>query len=323
MRMENTALLKLFSLTVIVAVLCGCGGNKNDGTTPTQVVAKVNGSEISVHQVNALMGSRQFPSTDAADQARLQALNKLIEQQLAYDQALERKLDRTPDVVMAIESMKREIVARAYLEQVLSGLSEPSKDEIRDYYRSNPALFSNRKIYTLQELAVEPKAEILDELKAKAASGATLEEIAEWLKSQNVEFRSNAVSRAAEQIGLELLPQVAQLKDGEMTVFQGPKNYLVVRVAASKLKPIGEQDAQARISQFLRNKRAREMVAQEIRRLKEEATIEYVGEIKPADAGAQSNQQETTSVKMTGPAVTAVNVVDAELNIGQELKGFK
>ena len=56
-------------------------------------------------------------------------------------------------MVAAIEAAKREIIARAHLEQLLSTLPKVTDQEIKDYYASNKALFAERRIYNIEELS--------------------------------------------------------------------------------------------------------------------------------------------------------------------------
>ncbi|AZZ92499.1 peptidyl-prolyl cis-trans isomerase, EpsD family [Hahella sp. KA22] len=278
MFLHRTSYPKFVFLTALTGSLAGCGG-AGEATDATQVVAKVNGSEISIHQLNAIL-AKQPSQGVSSDTARAQALDELVEQQVAYDKAVELKLDRSPDVVMAIESMKKSIIARAYLQQVIGALSQPSQEDIHQYYAEHPALFAERKLYSLQEVAIEPRRELLAPLNEKVNSAEQLEDIVSWLKSEGVQYRVNAANRSAEQIGLELLTQVARLEDGAMTLFQGPNNYLVVRVTASQQRPVSEEDAKPRITQYLHNLKVQKTVTEEVERLKNSAAIEYVGDFK-------------------------------------------
>ena len=292
--------LKLSSLAVAIAIaLSGCGDGK-EKKAATQVAAKVNSSEISVHQINAVLAKAQGIPPEAADRARQEILDKLIDQQLIFDQAVEKRLDRNPEVMMAIEAAKREIVARAYLDQVIAALPKPTDDEIRKYYADNPDLFSRRRVYSLQEITVEPKREILDELKQMVATGKPLDDIANWLKEKGVRFQAGGGTRAAEQIPLDILPKLAQLKDGQAGVIEGSKSILVVRVASSQAVPVDEAEAKPRIQQFLYNQRVQQAAGDEIRKLKSAAKIEFQGEFASAAGEGAKPASPTPQAAPTG-----------------------
>lgn len=302
--------VKYAVLAAAMAVGLGACGDKGDAKKPaTQVAAKVNSSEISVHQINAVLAKAQGIPPESAAAVRKEILDKLVDQQLAYDQAVEKKLDRNPDVMMAIESAKREIVARAYLEQLVAGAAKPSDDDAKKYYAENPYLFANRRVYNIQEITLEPNPEILAELKQMAAAGKPIEDIAGFLKAKSVKFRGGAATRPAEQIPFEVLPKLAALKDGQSIVIEAPQNYLLMRVAASQAQPVDEATATPRIKQFLQNQAAQKLAKDEMARLKAAAKIEFMGEfaanatpatpIKPAEAAAPA----TPAAPVAPPAV--------------------
>lgn len=270
--------MKLSSLLIALLVaLAGCGGDK-DKKSATQVAAKVNSSEISVHQVNAVLSKLQGIPPEAAAAVRKEVLGKLIDQQLAFDQAVEKKLDRNPEVMTAIESAKREIISRAYLDQVVGALPKFTDDEVKSYYASNPALFSQRRVYNLQELTVEGKSEILPELRQLVSSGKSMDEIVNWLKAKDVKYKAAAAPKPAEQISLDVLPKLLDLKDGQTRLLEGQQNYLILHLLASQSAPVDEVAAKPRILQFLNNQRAKKTVEEEIQRLKAAAKIEYLGD---------------------------------------------
>lgn len=279
MKVNAIHTVKYIVLASAIAIGLPACGDKGDGKKPaTQVAAKVNDSEISVHQINAVLAKAQGISPELAGAVRKDILSKLIDQQLAYDQAIAKKLDRNPEVMMAIESAKREIIARAYLEQMAAGLAKPTDDEAKNYFVENPNLFSNRRIFNIQEITLEPKAEVLDQLKQLVAAGKPMEEIAAFLKGKSVQFEGGAATRAAEQIPFDVLPQLAALKDGQAIVIEAPQNYTVMRVVASQAVPVDEAAARPRIQKFLQNQRTQKLVQDEMARLKGAAKVEYKGE---------------------------------------------
>ena len=70
--------------------------------------ARVNGAEITVHQINQLLSRVPGVTEEAAPKLRQEVLTKLIDQQLAVEQALGKKLDRQPEVMAALEASKRD-----------------------------------------------------------------------------------------------------------------------------------------------------------------------------------------------------------------------
>lgn len=269
---------------LLAAGLSSCG--RDDKPKTTQVAAKVNGEEISVHQINSLLAKTPNLTPEAAEKVRSEVLEKLIDQGLMYAQARSKKLDRTPEVVAAIEAAKREIIARAHLEQLLSTLPKVTEQEVKDYYASNKPLFAERRIYTLEELSVDANPEILPKLKEMVDS-KSLDELAAALNALGAQARKGAATRAAEQIGLDLLPQLAQVKDGDKALIIGNKNYLVVHVLSSKSEPISAEQAAPKIAQFLQTQRVQKAAADETKRLRGAAIVEYQGDFaKPAAAAA-------------------------------------
>ena len=302
-----------FTLTVLALTLtlglAACG-SKDDKAPATQVAAKVNSEEISVHQINFVLSrsGAGAATPEQAAQLRREILEKLIDQQLAVDQAVDKKLARSPDVVMAIEAARREILSRAYFEQITAALSKPTPEEIKKYYTDHPALFSERRIFNIQEIVVPTAAKVGAQLREMISAGKPMEEIANWLKSKDIKFSGGGATRPAEQIPLELLPKVHALKDGQGLVIDGPVNVTVMRVVASQSAPFPEAAALPRVQQFLANQRASEAVAAELKQLKGKAKITYQGEFAasapaaPAPAAPAAVKPDATSTIEKGVA---------------------
>ena len=125
-----------------------------------------------------------------------------------------------------------------------------------------------------------------------------MQEIAEWLQTQGVGVVPNRGVRAAEQLPLEILPKVHAMKDGEIQLFDaGGVRFQVVRVVATKAEPVTEATAAVRIQQFLFNRRSGEAIANELKQLKAQAKIEYVGEFAGGAAAAQAKAKAQAEAK--------------------------
>lgn len=270
----------------VAAALVGCGGGGGDKPA-SQVAAKVNSEEISVHQINFVLQRQPGIRPEAAEAAGKQVLERLIDQELAVQKAQELKLERDPNVLMAIEAARREILARAYADRVAQAAARPTSQEVSAYYEKNPALFKERRIYQLQELLVEVPADRVDAVTAALRSAGTAAAMAEWLRKNDIRFAGNQAVRSAEQLPLSELDSLAELKDGQSLIKRTPQGLQVVVLAGSRSEPVDQTRATPAIEQFLTNDRKRELVEKERLALRQAAKIEYVGRFAAAEGAAQ------------------------------------
>jgi len=290
----NNRLLFLSGLIGMAIALSACG--RADGQkAASQVAAKVNGGEITVHQINSASAGNQIPS-EQAKQAAAQTLERIIDQELLVQRALKDKLDRDPQGMQAIEDAKRQILARAYIERVVAGSSTESREEIRKFYQENPTLFERRRIYRVHELVVVAPREKLDALKAATAAAKSLQDVAGWLKSQKLAFQVAMSNRPAEQIPLEILPQVSEMREGQIAVIPTSRGASVVQLLQGQEASLSEQQAIPIIEQYLHSRKQLALAQAEVRKLREQARIEYVGEFEAPRAQPASSTTPSGSV---------------------------
>ena len=260
----------------VAVLLTGCGDGKK-ADKASQTAAKVNKEEITVHQINFVLQRQQGLKPEQAEAAGKQVLERLIEQELAVQKAQDLKLDRDPRVVQQIEAAKREIIARAYVDRVGESVSKPTAEEIAKYYNDKPALFKDRRIYTLQEVVIEAKPEQFEQIREKLKAAKNLNEFAEYLKANDFRFAGNQAVRAAEQLPLASLDAIARMQDGQSVLSPNPNGLTVLFLAGSRSQPVDEARARPAIEAFLTNQRKAELVQKDIKGLRDAAKVEYVG----------------------------------------------
>ena len=315
MRFVRSAPFALAIAAVLVLSACGGGGEGGDDKKATQVAAKVNNDEITVHQINSALPRMNNPSEAQVKAATKQALERLIDQQLLIQKAMEGKLDRDPQVMTAIENARREILARAYVERVMANAAQAEPAKIKEFYDQHPELFSQRRVYRLQEVALQVKGPELDKLKQALPPMKSLQEVVEYAKANNIRATTNASVRAAEQLPMEFAKRISTLKDGEVVAVPGANGVAVIQIAASQVQPLDEEKAKPFIQQFMQNKARMELAQAELKNLRGAAKIEYVGDFASASAepaaaepaaGSQSMEQQATQqpVPATGTGTT-------------------
>jgi len=298
MKMNHQKFIMPLLLPLLVLGLVGC--DKKESQQPaSQVAAKVNSGEISVHQLNYVLARTTRNSANSPENTsriRQEVLDRLVDQELVVEQAVNKKLDRSPEVLMALDNARREILARAYLEQITAATPKPTVEEAKTYYSEHPQLFAERRIYNIQEIVLPSSAGVADELRQMLDSGKPMEDIAKWLKGREIKFAAGSATRSAEQIPLEFLPKIHPLKPGQGLLIQGPQSITLMRIAAAQTAPITEAAALPRIQQFLGNQRAAEAARGEIKALKAKAKITYMGEFAAPDKNASGGEHSVSSV---------------------------
>lgn len=287
-----SSLSKLMLLVFALAGLVGCGDKHaaDDDKAKTQVVAKVNGDEISVHQLNLQMSRvGQVPEAQVKEVSQ-QVLERLVDQQLLLQQALSAKLDRDPKVLQALEAARTEILTQAYMDQQLATAKKPTEQEIAEFYAKHPELFEKRRLFRLQEIAVAAGRDKVAEIEAGVRAAKDLNAIGEWLKSKSYQFSASGNVRAAEQLPLELLPRLQQMKDGEIVMIPTDRSINIVMLVASQEQPVDQAKAKPMIEQYFLNQAKGDIAKKELAKLRKDAKIEFVGafsDMKPRTAAAQ------------------------------------
>ena len=290
--------------------LSGCGGD--DKPKATQVAAKVNGDEVTVHQINQAMQRLGAVPEGQAERAQKQILDRLVDQQLLVQQAVESKLDREPRVVQAIEAARRQILAQAYLERTGSSVAKPTAEQVNEFYDKHPELFQERRVYRFVQMAIAAPPEKQDairvklqELDAQPDKSKILSQLADWLKGQGLQFRTTQTTQAAEQLPMEMVTRYHKMNIGDLSFSGGPDGAFVAQLVASQSQPLTKEQATPFIEQFLQNREKLRLSEEEMKRLRAAAKIEYVGDfakMKSEPAPAAAPAQPAAPAEPPAPA---------------------
>ena len=305
-------LKKLALPLVIVALMAGCG-DKKDGAAkeekPTQVAAKVNGTELTVSQVNFALQRIPNLDKDQSKAASLQVVRNLVDQEVLAQKAQSEKLDRDPAVVQALDAARRQIMAEAYMSRKLGTPAEPTDAEVTDYFNKHPELFTKRKIYRLQEIAIKAPKEKQEAIRKQLAESKTLNDFGAWLKAEKYPVQASQGVKPAEQLPQALLPKLAEMPDGQAMVVNTPDGLLVIVLADSQVQPVTLEQAKPAIARLLQNEARQKAAKAELDSLKAAAKIEYVGEFADAgkEAAAPAEQPAAPAANAAAPAAPAAD----------------
>ncbi len=255
-------------------------------TDPTQIVARMGESEISVHQLNALL--RRTPEQPGVDPRDIQqkSLRLLIDQQLAADQAVKEKLNRTPDAVLTLEGARLQTLAQLYAVNFIRSQPPPAPSEVQRYYREHPELFAERRDYGLLMLTVsEPDAALAQRLRDAAAAGKAPDALSAQLTVEGKPFTLALTQLKADEISLPLAAVLAKREVGAVAIDDASEGQLsLLQVKSIKAAPRTSEQAQASIQQFLSAQNIKAALPRQIERLFQTASIQYFGDFAPPAA---------------------------------------
>jgi peptidyl-prolyl cis-trans isomerase C len=283
----NTSAPRMRLLPALVALLCavvisGCG---NKDAKPGQALVKVGGDEVTVHQFND-----ELARMDGANESvRKQVLEGLIDRQLLQAEAARNKLDRGPEVMQAIERARAQILAQAYLKNLFANMTKPAGAEIQAYFNENPALFTKRKVFDMNELLVDSK-EVNANLQAAMDTVKSIEDLIAWLEARNIQFGRRQTTRTTADVPLEMATKLQTMQKGQSIIVKQGERSLLMFINDVKDSPVEFAVAEKQIEQFLINKKREDAKRSEIARLRAAAKIEYLNQ--PAQAGEGSKTRE-------------------------------
>lgn len=270
------------SIGLLVAsslALAACGGAKGDSAPTGQVVATLNGEEITVADVQAEIGD-SAQSGNAAAQS--QALQRIVARKLLAAEAKRRELDTTPLGSILKKRAEEDALAQLLSRKVMEGAPQVSASEIDEFLRTYPASITQRRIVNVDSLLVpQIPQDVLEQLK----SLNTLEAAQNLLNSRKVKYqKSGSVVDT-----LTLDPAfAAKLVDTEgRDIFIVPEGTAaqVGQVTSSRLEPLAGDDARNSARALLVRKRNTELVSQTLARIVQEGQKQV--KLNPAYQGKQ------------------------------------
>jgi EpsD family peptidyl-prolyl cis-trans isomerase len=143
-------------------VLLGCSKKIEEKTEApkSQVVARIGDEVVTTQELDNEFRLSNVPTERRKDPAAIkQVLGNIVTRKYLVRQALDKKLDREPTVLLDILRARELVLANAVASRDLSEkFAAISKADIDKYVASNPLKFANRHIMTADQIIVPASA---------------------------------------------------------------------------------------------------------------------------------------------------------------------
>ncbi len=277
--------LRRIGLVATVALgvaLAGCSKKPTD-----QVVAIVNGEEISLPELNAELGNAQVPAGVDKKMVQQQLLQRLVDRRLLAQAAKEQGLDRDPAFIVEQRRVNESLLVEKLAKRTNDTIPVPTAADIDKFIAGNPSLFAGRQLYSVDQIAFATPA---DASRLKALEPAkTMAEVTAVLQQLGIQFQraNRAVDSAT--VPPEQMQKILSLPKGEPFVVPSNGQVTVNVIVGNKAEPLPDTQARAMAVRALRSQSLAKLGEARLKEARAKAKVEYqTGFAPPAKPGEPS-----------------------------------
>lgn len=281
--------MKAIQKSVILAalLLAACGGK---GDAPSgQVVATVDGQEVTLAELRAEMGSETGDTV-----AQAQALERIIARKLLAAEARKQKLDSTPLAAIVKSQAEETALAQLLARKITDGVPRVSDGEIDEFLRSFPTSVTDRRLLSVEQFFVPNlPAPVLEEIKKVK----TMEAAQAILDANKVVYRRTVTNIDTVTLDPGFAQQLVSTEGNDIFVMPNGATAEIGRIVSSRTEPITGEQARAAARTIMMRQRSGEMVNNALSRVIAEGRRKVqinpqfeakAAPAKPADATKQA-----------------------------------
>lgn len=127
---------------------------------------------------------------------------------------------------------------------------------ISAYYDANPALFAQRKLYRLQEIAIKTSEKQEQKVINYYRKIKVLNDMKTWLDNNNINYHIGVDIMPAEQVPADLLKTLSSTSSGQTFIVELEKGISIMQVTGIELSPRSLDDATQDIAFFLKHQKS-------------------------------------------------------------------
>lgn len=289
----------------IVLLVCGCSSEDKASDGTSQVVATVDGTELTAAQFDTRM--RQLPpGADPRNPVvERQVLRSFIDEVLLAKTAEDAGYAKRPAIARQLEQARNSILAREYLAQT-APIGVVDSREAQAYYDSHAYMYAGRRAYRLIDLSIgsgTPGAQLV--IAAMTNPSASIDTVAATAKAQGVQLRPQAGAATSDQLPEQLGRGLASRAVGDSVTYNLMGQQHFTRIEAINDAPVTFEQVEGEIADRVKSARSDKAIAKKIDDLRKAAKISLgglgqkimAGTAKPTNRPAPS--QTTPNQKKT------------------------
>lgn len=255
-------------LTLASLVLSGCE-KKAEG----QVVAIVNGDEITQGEVNEELKGAPIPP--GADQAKVRqaVVASLVNRRLLVGAAKDDGIDKDPSFLVQRKQLEDRLLVQFLAQRSARSMSKPDVGEVNAYINANPGTFADRVIWRVNRIEFPaPK----DPAVVKAMEGDhSMDAIVARLRAAGIQFNQATATVDSANFPQAVFAKISSLPPGEPFMQNQNGMVTVATVVGKDPAPLSGDAARAAAADRLLGQRVNSRLEERLKQLKASAKIQY------------------------------------------------
>lgn len=265
----------------MLGTLEGCG-KKVGG----QVVAVVNGQEITQGELNAELSGQQIPPGADRNAVMAQILQRVVTRKLLVGRARQQGLDKSPAYLAQVQRGQDQVLIAMLASNAAKTVALPDTAAADQFMAENPSLFAGRKRYQLDQLVFAAKPDPV--LAAKLKDAKTMAQVEAALTGSGVPFQHGTAQLDTAQLDPAIGAKIAALAPGEPFLVPQAGQMVVNVIRSAEPLPMVPEQARPAAAELLRRQTVEKAMRKQADDARAGATITYAPGFAPAKPGTAS-----------------------------------
>jgi EpsD family peptidyl-prolyl cis-trans isomerase len=309
----------------VLLSLAACG-DKEASVPDGQVVATLDGKDITIHELNAELGQIQAPAALPRKYLEQVALARVIERKMLAEEARKLELNNRPEFPLSRVRAEEGLLVQALQADIQSKVPRTTREAAQKYIEENPQVFGDRRVFAIDQIQFLRPENLASLPLAKAK---TMGEVERVLVDANIEYRRAPQQVDTLTINPKLTTEILRITNSanpEPFMFidqpQGAAGPVVFinNVSSSKSQPFVGERAITYAENLLQQRNVQKRLASELEKWKEsyKAKIVYADGYGEPDlslvapgAAAPEAAPASAPASPSAPKKTEINPEDA------------
>ena len=256
--------LRVYGLLFAIALAAaGChkGPKSGDKLAKGQVIASVNGEDITIYELGAELQGVDLPAGDARKKFEQAALQRIIDRKILADVAKDRKLDKTPDYLMQTRRSDEMLLVDLLQRDVASKLPDPTTEDAEKFIAQNPWMFGQRKTLIIDQIQFpmpDDRKKLMEYQPLK-----TLDQVEQKLVEDGIDYRRVPTSLDTLQLPPQMVKSILALPPGEVFVVPSGNALTANKIVEVRPTPLSGSEADNVAKEMVRKQQASDKINSE------------------------------------------------------------